>query len=281
MTKNSSCGIGRLDELQNRFPGPNQLGRHGAGKVKDDSDGDRGVLGREGANLLLLVVLVDLKIFLFETGHQAVHGVGHRYRNQNQVHVHADERAGTNLQRVGAGSSRLLGTLGRCPWPWRGAGGGCTCTLLSWSSCAPARALTRPAASPKIHRHAGAAPALRLARQNGTGDGQQRSDCANAHRHDEPPRIGAILTRSIHGWRHRSRHIIVCQLRTIPARPRFGAQNRCYRWDTIDTRHARVSQCEFGIPAPKSNRFNREQALPHGPHLSFSRLALQSLRCSP
>ena len=44
ITKNSSCGIGRLDELQNRFPRPHQLRRHRARKVEDDPDRDRRIL---------------------------------------------------------------------------------------------------------------------------------------------------------------------------------------------------------------------------------------------
>src|SRR6185437_16415270 len=68
-------GIGRFDELQDGFLGPDQLGGHGAGKIEDDANGDGCVFGGEGFDPLLAVILKDFEIFLLEAGDEAVHGV--------------------------------------------------------------------------------------------------------------------------------------------------------------------------------------------------------------
>ena len=86
--------VGGLDELQNRLPGANQLGGHGAGEVEDDADRNRRIFAGKGGDFLLSAVLEDLEVFLLEAGYQAVHGIGDRDRHQHHVHIHADEAPG-------------------------------------------------------------------------------------------------------------------------------------------------------------------------------------------
>jgi hypothetical protein len=63
------------------------------------------------------------KVFLLQARHQPVHGIGHRDRNQHHIHIHADARAGMNLQRIGpvsAGASAPLGFRWTA-WRWSAA----------------------------------------------------------------------------------------------------------------------------------------------------------------
>ena len=119
-------GIGGLDELQDRFAGADQLRGHGAGEIEDDADGDRGVFAGKARYVLLAVVLEDLKIFLFQTGDQAVERIGDGDRDQHHVNVHANERAGMDFERRGAGFGSRFSPVGFargcCGW-WAAARG--------------------------------------------------------------------------------------------------------------------------------------------------------------
>ena len=106
-------GIGGLDELQDRFAGADKLGGHGAGEIKDNSDGNRSILTGKGGDLLLGAVFKDLEIFLFEAGDKAVHGIGDCDGNEHHVHVHSNSFTGTDLKRTCAADGGRFRALWR------------------------------------------------------------------------------------------------------------------------------------------------------------------------
>ena len=124
-------GIGGLDELEDRFAGADQLGAHGAGEVENDADRNRGIFAGKARDFLLAVVLEDLKVFLFQASNQAVERIGDGNRNQHHVNVHADERAGMDLERRGAGFGSRFSPLGSLVGVAVVDDGGSTWTLLS------------------------------------------------------------------------------------------------------------------------------------------------------
>ena len=123
-------GIGGLDELQNRFARADQLGSHGAGEIEDDADGDRGVFAGKARDLLLAVVLIDLKVFLFQAGDQAVERIGDGDRHQHHVDIHADERTGMDLERRSAGFGGRFSPAGLVRRSCRSSAGGCDVDLV-------------------------------------------------------------------------------------------------------------------------------------------------------
>ena len=98
-----------------------ELGGHGAGEVEDDADRDRRVFAGKGGDLLLAVALVDLEVFLFEAGDQAVHGVGDGDRDEHHVDIHADKRAGAGF---GSGGPVTAGGCDACGSAGGRSGGG-------------------------------------------------------------------------------------------------------------------------------------------------------------
>ena len=73
--------------------------------------------------LLQAVVFVDEEVFLFEAGDQAIHGVGDGDRDQHQIDIQGETRAGSEFQAVGSGCGRSFGS-GGCSGSRRGGCGG-------------------------------------------------------------------------------------------------------------------------------------------------------------
>ena len=90
-------GVGGLEELRHRLARFFQLAAHAAAAIEDHAHRKRRVLARKLRDLLLLLVLEDLEVLLFQPGDEAVHGVGDGHRNQHQRAVHADVGLGSDL----------------------------------------------------------------------------------------------------------------------------------------------------------------------------------------
>ncbi len=63
-------------------------------------------------DLLRLAVVGEQEVVFLQAGHQAVHRIGNRHRNQHQVHILA-ERLGVRLERDVFGRRVRLGVLYR------------------------------------------------------------------------------------------------------------------------------------------------------------------------
>src|SRR5271157_5943314 len=91
------------------------------------------------------------------------------------------------------------------------------------------------------------------------------------------PRLKAILARMIDCWRHWI--VIAFPSRNAPF-PSSEQPKLLRRWVTIKPKRAGRRSDQNQVFARKFHRFNGEQDLPHGKHLSISRVALQPFDCS-
>src|ERR1017187_7918843 len=104
-------GIGGLEELGDRLAGLCQLLAHAAGTIEQNANGKGGVFAGKLRNDLLLLVLKDLEIFLFEAGDKAVQRIGDGNRNEDQVDIRTDVALGQNLLFGGGFGTRGDGNL--------------------------------------------------------------------------------------------------------------------------------------------------------------------------
>ena len=79
--------IRRLEELDHRVFRALHLAGHASAGIEDHSQRDRSVLGGERSDLLRRIAFEKLEIRLVQAGHQPVHGIGNRHRDQHQIYV--------------------------------------------------------------------------------------------------------------------------------------------------------------------------------------------------
>jgi hypothetical protein len=84
----------------------------------------------------------------------------------------------------------------------------------------------------------------------------------------------AILTRLKGGWRHCAG--LALSTNNHPSRQLKWIGNESH-WDTIEPERAGVPMAATSESSAQIQSFHGELDLPYGPHLSISRLALQSL----
>src|ERR1039458_9311216 len=90
-------GIGGLQKLGDRVAGLGELLAHAAGTIEQNANRKGGVFARKLRDDLLLLVLKDLEILLFEAGDKAVQGIGNGDGNEDQVDIRTDVAFGQNL----------------------------------------------------------------------------------------------------------------------------------------------------------------------------------------
>ena len=84
--------VGGLEKFFDGLARTLNLAAHAATHVENHTKRYRGVFTGKMANVLLFFALVNLEIVLVKAGHQAIHRIGNRHRNQDQIHLGPDQR---------------------------------------------------------------------------------------------------------------------------------------------------------------------------------------------
>src|SRR5579883_3410054 len=92
-------GVGGLEELQSGFAGLVDFVGHAAAEIEDNANGNGYVFGGKGNHLLLDVVFKDAKVVRVQSGDESIERIGDGYVHQGEIHIGADDLAGTQRNR--------------------------------------------------------------------------------------------------------------------------------------------------------------------------------------